>query len=194
MEDPKEFIGKLKAFANEGQEQAPEQKPLPPVPAQDTKEGEFMRKIRLGTVTNEDIPEAIRQEWMRSILGGGLFAYGVPLFGGKVRMVFSELTKSEAALHRKVSSLVPAGDTETQTKLCIILFLKEITGEVNVKVKDLYEEKDVTGVFAPKFVNDAYEKLCDMIPVGLSRMLVGAWSIYSTLVGTLSQEAFPDSF
>lgn len=192
MEDVKNMIDRIKAM-----DEQPQEKPQPADDKVDqAKDGKsFMDKIRGGGLTQEDIPEGVRQEWVRSILGGSPFAYSVPILGGKVSFVFGELDKEGAAIHRSLAKSLGSADLDRQTKLCIILFLKEISGEVNVK----FEKSRILGdpnasMFTEGKVDKAYDELCDKMPVGLTRLLVGAWSIYSTLVAFLTENAFPDSF
>lgn len=154
----------------------------------------FYDRIRRGQVDSDDIPEEIREDWTRSVLGDIPFTYTVKMLGGRVGLVFSELDKERSALFRKLTKAI-GDDLDAQTKLCIVLFLREVTGDIQVKFEPSNLETDIHAVMtAVTSVDKAYEALCNQIPVGLSKMLFGAWAVYSSLVGLMTQDAYPDSF
>lgn len=198
MMDPQEALATLRAMAEEddnNKAQADTTVPTEQVseePAEEPKS--FIQRVRSGGVTGDDIPEALRADWVRSVLGGNPFSYGVPILGGRAVFVFSELDKDEAKFFRRMSRATE-GDVATQVKLSILLYLKGIEGDIEQKIT---AGADLTSSPAPAYpvrdIEKAYDDLCDSLPQGLVRFLVGAWGIYSTLVGILTDDAFPDSF
>lgn len=189
-QDVKDVLSKIKAMDEQPVEPKKESEKKP---TENKPKGLFYQRILNNEVTAAEIPDEIRQEWVRSILGDIPFAYTVPLLGGRIGMVFSELDEKKSEIHRTfVRALGP--DIELQTRLCIVLFLREITGDVSVKVKPTILEQVNADLTPAISINKAYDELCAQMPVGISKMLFGAWSIYSTLVGLMTQDAFPDSF
>lgn len=200
MMDPQDALTKLRALADEN-----ESKPLetagsgataPAVseePAEEPKS--FIQRVRSGKITGDDIPEGIREDWVRSILGGNPFSYGVPVLGGKVLFVFQELDNDAAKFLRKMNETLP-DSVESQVKLAILMYLNRVEGAFDLEQKvgaELMEDKRVSLLPSQK-IDEAYDNLCAALPQGLVRFLVGAWGIYSTLVGILTDDAFPDSF
>lgn len=154
----------------------------------------FYDRIRRGQVGADDIPDEVREEWTRSMLGDIPFSYTVPLFGGKVGLVFSELDKERSALFRRLTKAI-GEDLDAQTKLCIVLFLRGVTGDISTTFGPSSLETDIhAAMTAVSSVDKAYEALCEQLPAGITKMLFGAWAIYSSLIGLMTQEAYPDSF
>lgn len=194
--DTKEVIEKLKEMDAQPVPETPEMPDA--AETEETLKGtsgkSFYARLRDGEITPADIPDALREEWTRTILGDTTFAYTVPLLNGRVGFVFGELDGEKASLYRRFSHAA-GPDIDTQTRLCIVLFLREITGDVQIRIEPTCLEKDQAAIHTPAVsIEKAYDELCSQIPVGLSKMLLGAWTVYSTLVGLLTQEAFPDSF
>ena len=199
-------IERLKAMANEGgEDQDREEKLLshkeeevfqaPPVKDL-SKSKTFIQKIRDNGVTAEDIPDELREEWVRSILGGIPFSYKIPVLGGRVILVFSELDKEAAKFSRRFNTVL-GGNLDAQIKLAVVLQLKAVEGEMQVNLTAPADHlmNDSTSDLHPSLaVNKAYDAVCDSLPPGLTRFILGAWNIYSTLVGILTEDAFPDSF
>lgn len=154
----------------------------------------FKDRLRDGELTYDDIPENIKTDWVRSILGNTPFSYKVSVLGGKVNFVFCDLNQEGMANYRKYSDGV-GRDIEAQTKLGIVVFLHSITGELNVELDaNKFPTVSEAGQDVIDVVNDMYDKLCSKLPVGLVRMLPAAWAMYSTLIAFLTSNALPDSF
>lgn len=203
--DTASVISRLKAMAEEGEDKDREEKLLnhkkeevfqaPPV-KDFSKPKTFIQKIRDNDVTSEDIPEELREEWVRSILGGIPFSYKIPVLGGRVTLIFSELDKEAAKFSRRFNTVL-GGNLDAQIKLAVVLQLKAVEGEVHANLTEPgnnlmnASESDLYPTLA---VNKAYDAVCDALPPGMTRFIIGAWNIYSTLVGILTEDAFPDSF
>ena len=154
----------------------------------------FKDRLRDGELTYEDIPENVKEDWVRSILGGTPFSYKVPVLDGKVNFVFCDLSSEEMNNYRKFSESL-GRDIDTQTKLGIVIFLNSITGEVNIEFeKNKFPEVIQVDLDERGQVEEMYSKLCAKIPTGLVRMLPAAWTMYSSLIGFLTNNALPDSF
>lgn len=154
----------------------------------------FKDRLRDGELTYEDIPENVKEDWIRSILGGTPFSYKVPVLDGKVNFVFCDLSSEEMNNYRKFSERL-GRDIDTQTKLGIVIFLNSITGEVNIEFeKNKFPEVIQIDLDERGQVEEMYSNLCSKIPAGLVRMLPAAWTMYSSLIGFLTSNALPDSF
>lgn len=154
----------------------------------------FKDRLRDGELTYDDIPENVKEDWTRSILGGTPFSYKVPVLDGKVNFVFCDLSSEEMNRYRKFSERL-GRDIDTQTKLGIVIFLNSITGEVNIEFeKNKFPEVVQIDLDERGQVEEMYSNLCAKIPAGLVRMLPAAWTMYSSLIGFLTSNALPDSF
>lgn len=157
-------------------------------------EKSFKERLRDGELTYEDIPDSIKSDWVRSILGNTPFSYKVQVLGGKVSFVFCDLNAEGMAEYRRFSEHL-GRDLEAQTKLGIVVFLNSVVGEVNVEFgSDKFPKVIKVGQDYIDQVNDMYDNLCAKLPVGLVRMLPAAWAMYSTLIAFLTSNALPDSF
>ena len=191
-------IARLKAMAEEGRtEEVTEHDGVfhaPPVKDM-SKPKSFIQKIRDNEVTSEDVSDELREEWVRSILGGIPFSYKIPVLGGRVEFVFAELDKDAAKFARRLNTAL-GGNLDAQIKLSIVLQLKEVSGEVHLEFKEAGKLMDDTSTdtHPSRAVAKAFDDMCDEMPPGLTRFVVMAWNIYSTLVGILTEDALPDSF
>lgn len=154
----------------------------------------FKDRLRDGELTYDDIPDSIKSDWVRSILGGTPFSYKVQVLGGKVSFVFCDLDAEGMNKYRQMSEKL-GRDLDTQTKLGIVVFLDSIIGEVSVDLnKNKFPEVVEIGLDERDLVEKMYSDLCAKLPVGLVRMLPSAWIMYSTLLAFLTSNALPDSF
>lgn len=152
----------------------------------------FYQKLRDNELGIDDIPEDIKQEWTRSVLGGQPFTHKVPMMGGRVKFVFSELDEEAAKLHRELSWKVP-DSTELQTMLSILLFFKGVEGDVEIHPEIVINTMNFS--LSPSAnLHQYYDELCGKLPVGLTRLLIPAWNIYSIMVSIMMNNAMPDSF
>ena len=195
-------IARLKALADEGErnskvEEVTEDDGVfhaPPVKDM-SRPKSFIQKIRDNEVTSEDVSNELREEWVRSILGGIPFSYKIPVLGGRVEFVFAELDKDAAKFARRFNTAL-GGNLDAQIKLSIVLQLKEVSGEVHLEFKEAEKLMDDPNAdtYPSRAVAKAFDDMCDEMPPGLTRFVVMAWNIYSTLVGILTEDALPDSF
>lgn len=154
----------------------------------------FKDRLRDGELTYDDIPDSIKSDWVRSILGGTPFSYKVQVLGGKISFVFCDLNAEGMNKYRQLSERL-GRDLDAQTKLGIVVFLDSITGEVNVELdKNKFPEVMRVDMDEREQVELMYNNLCEKLPVGLVRMLPAAWIMYSTLLAFLTTNALPDSF
>jgi len=154
----------------------------------------FKDRLRDGELTYDDIPDSIKSDWVRSILGGTPFSYKVQVLGGKVSFVFCDLDAEGMNKYRQMSEKL-GRDLDAQTKLGIVVFLDSIIGEVSVYLdKNKFPEIVEMGLDERDLVEKMYSDLCAKLPVGLVRMLPSAWIMYSTLLAFLTSNALPDSF
>ena len=161
--------------------------PLPPTKS-------FKDRLRDGELTYDDIPDSVKADWVRSILGGTPFSYKVQILGGKINFVFCDLSSESMNKYRRFSESL-GRDIDSQTKLGIVIFLNSIEGDINIELdKNKFPEVVPINMDERAIIEEMYSSLCEKLPAGLVRMLPSAWAMYSTLVAFLTTNALPDSF
>jgi hypothetical protein len=190
QQDVNEFIAAIKDAGMNvitKSEEPVNKEPLPPTKP-------FKDRLRDGELTYDDIPDSIKADWVRSILGGTPFSYKVQVLGGKISFVFCDLNAEGMNKYRVLSERL-GRDIDTQTKLGIVIFLNSVTGEINIDLSDnkFLDVKQIN-MDERAEVEEMYNNLCTKLPVGLVRMLPAAWAMYSTLIAFLTTNALPDSF
>ena len=154
----------------------------------------FKDRLRDGELTYDDIPDSIKFDWVRSILGGTPFSYKVQVLDGKISFVFCDLSAEGMNQYRKLAERL-GRDIDTQTKLGIVIFLDSIVGELNIEFeKNKFPMIVQEGYSDREMVEEMYDNMCAKLPTGLVRMLPAAWAMYSTLIAFLTSNALPDSF
>jgi hypothetical protein len=191
QQDVNEFIAAIKDAGMNVTTTKPEE-PVSGEPLPSTKS--FKDRLRDGELTYDDIPDSIKSDWVRSILGGTPFSYKVQVLGGKISFVFCDLNAEGMNKYRVLSEKL-GRDIDAQTKLGIVVFLNSVVGEVNIDLSDnkFLDVKQIN-MDERAEVEEMYNNLCAKLPVGLIRMLPSAWVLYSTLLAFLTTNALPDSF
>ena len=192
MSEAQSVLDKIKTL-EQGEKPAPVETPQP---VEEPKiEETFLEKIGKHTATIADVPEELLEEWTRCMLGDIPFLYRVPVLRGKAAFIFTDPTQEQSREYRAVSERL-GDDPIAQTELSIVVFLRGVTGPKTIDLQ--WPEKlsalAKSGFVTAKDINGLYEDMLAQIPRGFARMVVGAWNIYSSLVGVLTRESMPDSF
>ena len=166
---------------------------IPGAPEKKEDKRSFLQKFQDGDLSYDDIPDTVKEDWFRSIVGNTPFIYKVKVFGGKISFVFCDIDQEGMQKYSRMSAKL-GRDINSQTKLGICVFLNSIIGEVNHEVNHDFMKTTNPEAINDTEVADMYDKLCEGLPVGLTRMLPAAWGLYSSLVGLLTDNALPDSF
>lgn len=166
---------------------------IPGTPEKKEDKRSFLQKFQDGDLSYDDIPDNIKEDWFRSIIGNTPFTYKVKVFNGKISFVFCDIDQEGMQKYSRMSARL-GRDINSQTKLGICVFLHSIVGEINHEINHDFMKLGNPDTITDKEVADIYDHMCADLPVGLTRMLPAAWGLYSSLVGLLTDNAMPDSF
>lgn len=170
------------------------QQPLPP---KEANEKPFIQRVLQGDIKDEDIPDAIRESWMRSVFSTAPFAYTADIFDGKAHVTFSEPDIRFRNVYRAATAALPASMYVALTSLSVLLHLREISGEFSLKIEppEALLKMDMSDpVLIADAINAEYGKLSEKLPSAIMRMLPSLWSVYSFLIGYFTEKGMPTSF
>ena len=157
----------------------------------------FIQRILQGNIKDEDIPNSIRENWMRSVFSAAPFAYTADIFDGKAHVTFSEPDIRFRNVYRAATAELPSSMYVTLTSLSILLHLREISGELSMKFEPpeaLLKMDMSNSITIGEAINAEYSKLSEKLPSAIMRMLPSLWSVYSFLIGYFTEKGMPTSF
>lgn len=163
----------------------------------------FLRKAVEGRLEDDDIPEAMRRMFSRSVVGQAPFMHTFSIFENKVEITFQEPKAADMLQYNKLSEKIAGLDMEGSNALVMLYFLKtiafvddpnsSINNEVALSQEDLASLKDLT----PEETSFKLQELMfEKFTIGntLYRMLSVLWMMFSYAWRYLIDNTLPRTF